>query len=89
MRKPRASLQLGHNINRHKAVIVFIGIRVISPQRCLGFARQPAGRFDADIFDQSFGMFFKIAIDTHHTPLTWQKTPDGEIAMPFPIIVIK
>lgn len=59
--------QQHHRINRHKAVGVFSIVRIIPPQSRLGFACQSAGRLDAHILDQRFGVLFQIAANTCHT----------------------
>jgi len=60
MRVTSRHFQRGNSIYRHKTVGMLIMIRVITPQRRLGFSGDFTGSLDPDRFDQSFGVLFQI-----------------------------
>ena len=62
---PRPGFQLSHHIYRHEPVAMFNLIGIIPPQCGFRPASQFAGRLDAYIFDQGFGMLFPVGFDAH------------------------
>ena len=88
MRIGRRALQLGHRIHRHEAVRVLSIVRIIAPQRRLGFAGDLASGFDADILHQRLGVFLQIRPDFSHIHPTWldRRPPWGNEQVNFPFL---